>query len=239
MDTIKTNKGSTKVIAHRGLSGLETENTIESFVAAGNRSFFGMECDIHLTKDNHFIISHDDNLKRLTGKDELLCDLTLKEVLKKNIINHNSNYENNKVHFCTLVDFLLLCKKYKKHAVVEVKISLDDKSINALISICNSYYNLDNITFISFNLENMINLRKKLPSQSLQFLVDKKIKKAILICKQFHLNIDADYKLLKGDIIKKCHQNNIVVNCWTVNDVKWAKKLIAKNVDYITTNILE
>ena len=28
MDTIKINKGSTKLIAHRGLSGLETENSI-------------------------------------------------------------------------------------------------------------------------------------------------------------------------------------------------------------------
>ena len=43
MDTIKIHSGSTRMIAHRGLSGLETENSIPAFVAAGNRSYYGVE----------------------------------------------------------------------------------------------------------------------------------------------------------------------------------------------------
>ena len=34
MDTIKFNKKQTLVVAHRGLSGIETENTNAAFVAA-------------------------------------------------------------------------------------------------------------------------------------------------------------------------------------------------------------
>ena len=41
-DTVKFDKGNIKMIAHRGLSGIETENTALSFVAAGNRSYFGI-----------------------------------------------------------------------------------------------------------------------------------------------------------------------------------------------------
>ena len=33
------------MIAHRGVSGLELENTCAAFVAAGNRSYFGIETD--------------------------------------------------------------------------------------------------------------------------------------------------------------------------------------------------
>ena len=51
MDTIKINKKNVKMVAHRGLSGIETENTSSAFVAAGNRSYFGIECDIHVTKE--------------------------------------------------------------------------------------------------------------------------------------------------------------------------------------------
>ena len=50
MNTIKLNTTGTnvKMIAHRGLSGLEAENTCAAFVAAGNREkYFGIECDIH------------------------------------------------------------------------------------------------------------------------------------------------------------------------------------------------
>ena len=38
MDTVKIDAKSTKMIAHRGVSGIERENTAAAFVAAGNRS---------------------------------------------------------------------------------------------------------------------------------------------------------------------------------------------------------
>ena len=55
MDTIKINKGSALIVAHRGLSGLERENTASAFVAAGNRSYYGIETDIWRTSDGHFL----------------------------------------------------------------------------------------------------------------------------------------------------------------------------------------
>lgn len=36
MDTVKINHGNTKMIAHRGMSGIEQENTNAAFVAAEN-----------------------------------------------------------------------------------------------------------------------------------------------------------------------------------------------------------
>ena len=53
MNTIKFDKKNVKVIAHRGVSGLERENTCASFVAAGNRSYYGIETDIHKTMDGN------------------------------------------------------------------------------------------------------------------------------------------------------------------------------------------
>lgn len=44
-------KKNAKMVAHRGLSGIERENTLLAFVAAGNRSYWGIECDVHVTKD--------------------------------------------------------------------------------------------------------------------------------------------------------------------------------------------
>ena len=51
MDTIKINKQSTLMVAHAGLSGMEAENTCASFIAAGNRSYWGIECDLRCAKD--------------------------------------------------------------------------------------------------------------------------------------------------------------------------------------------
>ena len=65
MDTIKLNK-NVKMIAHRGLSGLERENTYPAFVAAGNRSYYGVETDVHVTKDKKFVIIHDETTARVS-----------------------------------------------------------------------------------------------------------------------------------------------------------------------------
>ena len=51
MNTIKIDKKDAKIIAHRGLSGIETENTNAAFIAAGNRSYYGIETDVHKTLD--------------------------------------------------------------------------------------------------------------------------------------------------------------------------------------------
>ena len=60
MQTVKIKKSKTKMIAHRGLSGIEPQNTSIAFAAAGNRSYFGIETDVHITKDGKYVIIHDD-----------------------------------------------------------------------------------------------------------------------------------------------------------------------------------
>ena len=58
MNTVKFDSKKSLVVAHRGLSGIEVENTNAAFVAAGNRSYFGIETDIYRTSDGHFIVVH-------------------------------------------------------------------------------------------------------------------------------------------------------------------------------------
>ena len=51
----------TLLIAHRGYSQFEKENTLVAFSAAGAiDSFYGIETDVQVTTDNHFISIHDD-----------------------------------------------------------------------------------------------------------------------------------------------------------------------------------
>lgn len=52
-----------KLIAHRGFSKYELENTKEAFLAAANRPYFGIETDISIIKNQAMILFHDDNLK--------------------------------------------------------------------------------------------------------------------------------------------------------------------------------
>lgn len=69
-------------ISHRGYHDLNIrrwENTLSAFDAAiaGN---FAIECDVHLSADGVPVVFHDHKLKRLTGQDGNLCDLTAAEL---------------------------------------------------------------------------------------------------------------------------------------------------------------
>lgn len=70
------------MIAHRGLSGIEKENTNAAFIAAGNRSYFGIETDVHKTVDGKFVIIHDDTTGRV-AIDDLEVEKSTFETLRK------------------------------------------------------------------------------------------------------------------------------------------------------------
>ncbi len=68
-------------VAHRGLHDLNKErweNTLSAFEAAA-KAGFAIECDVHLTRDGGVVVFHDDELKRLAGREGYISDLTLAE----------------------------------------------------------------------------------------------------------------------------------------------------------------
>jgi len=55
-------------IAHRGGAAEGYENTMEAFRKAVNMGAEMLELDVHLSKDEHVVVAHDQNLFRLTGE---------------------------------------------------------------------------------------------------------------------------------------------------------------------------
>lgn len=69
-------------VAHRGYHDLNDkrwENTLSAFAAAVERGF-AIECDVHLSADRVPVIIHDDNFKRLAGKDGFVWQRTASEM---------------------------------------------------------------------------------------------------------------------------------------------------------------
>lgn len=65
------------IVAHRGLVTQHQENTLPAIQAAMDSRFCdGAEFDVFLTKDNRVVLFHDENLKRVTGEDLNIYDLT-------------------------------------------------------------------------------------------------------------------------------------------------------------------
>lgn len=121
---------STPVItAHRGDSHNAPENTIAAFQSAIDNQADCIELDVQQTKDHVIVVVHDTNLKRLTGIDKNVSDLTYEELLSLDFGSHFSPaYKGEKI--CTLDEVLTLCKD-RIDLNIELKTNISDTGLEA------------------------------------------------------------------------------------------------------------
>ncbi|UQS86674.1 glycerophosphodiester phosphodiesterase [Nicoliella spurrieriana] len=74
----------TKIFAHRGDKHDAPENTLIAFTKAVALGVDGIETDVHLTKDGHMVIIHDEDVDRTTDGQGLIKDLTLAQLKRLN-----------------------------------------------------------------------------------------------------------------------------------------------------------
>ncbi|MFD9859084.1 glycerophosphodiester phosphodiesterase [Streptomyces alboflavus] len=67
-------------IGHRGVMGVEPENTLRSFVAAQAAGLDIIELDLHLSKDGALVVMHDADVGRTTDGRGAIADKTLAEL---------------------------------------------------------------------------------------------------------------------------------------------------------------
>lgn len=130
-------------IAHRGLHDAQyPENSLPAFQKAIERNF-NIEIDVHLSRDKHLVVFHDDNLKRVCGIDKLVRKCTLAE-LKSFKLNGTEYTIPTFEEFLALVDG-------KVGILCEIKgvNPLDNSIVKATIAASKNYKG--NIALQSFN----------------------------------------------------------------------------------------
>ena len=99
-------------IAHRGFTKKFPDNTLEAFYAAIKLGIDGIECDVHETADQNFVIFHDNELAGKT-----ITELRLSEIRKVKIADH--------YQIPTLEETLELCHNH-------IQVMLEIKSVHSL-----------------------------------------------------------------------------------------------------------
>lgn len=238
-DTIKFQKKNVRMVAHRGVSGLEPENSCAAFIAAGNRSYYGIETDVHVTADGRFVIMHDDNTLRTTGVDMVIEESKYEDLKKLRLLGYDKESTRTDLIIPDLVDYLRICKHYGKKAVLELKNPMSEGHILGILGEIRGVDYLSEVIFISFSLENCLTLRKLLPEQPIQYLVTKVEDGLLETLRENHFAVDIYHKYLTEEHIRTFHDNGIRINVWTCNTEELGGKVVEMGVDFITTNILE
>ena len=242
MNTKRINAPNVKMVAHRGLSGIERENTCPAFLAAANRSYYGIETDVHVTKDGKFVIIHDETTTRVSLENVKINveESTWDEISGVILPDKDGSTVRRDIRIPLLSEYIHICKKYGKIPVLELKNTFDRDDMKRMIEEIDSLGYLENVTFISFSWTNCMNLREFLPEATIQWLTgdwidDDRLEKM----KENRFALDIHYSCLDADKVKLLHDNGIEVNCWTCDDNEMGELLASWGVDYITSNILE
>jgi len=156
-------------LIHRGIiSKHHKENLLQSFKQSFKKGY-GVETDIHATKDNEFICFHDFTLKRTFKK-----NLSIKN-LNYSKINEISTKFNKPI---PVLRDLLKSSKNKYPLFIEIKPILSKPLLKKLLKDTSKY---KKCVFISFKHENIYNLLeiKKNTKVGLSFSPPASIKKII------------------------------------------------------------
>ncbi len=245
MDTIKLNKSanpSVRMIGHQGIHHLEVGNTCSGFVAAGNRTYWGIETDVHVTADGQYIIIHDDNTINTTGDDYVVEETdcaTLRSLIMLDYTD-GGGHTRADLRLPLLSEYIRICRKYGKKAVLEIKNPVAPEHIQGIVEEIASFGWLENTVFISFSHDNMVELRKLLPEAKLMFLTTHPADGELLdLLLPWRLDLDIAWTVLTREGVELMHENGIEVNVWNVDEVELAERLLSWGVDYLTTDILE
>ena len=134
-------------IIHRGLVSIGSkENSLKSFKLSFKKNY-GVETDIHFTKDNQIICYHDYTLNRLFNINKSIKNLTFDSIKK---------ITKSEISVPLLKELLNLSKK-KNIVFVEIKPLLSKKAINILI---NETKKFKNCILISFKHKNLFRIKK-------------------------------------------------------------------------------
>ena len=225
-------------IAHRGKHDKYFENTLNAFREAAKGDFFGIETDIHLTKDNYWVVHHDPDFLS-DGTKYVIAEMNKDDVIKLHLDNEQNDEE---AYIPLFEDYLKICKESGKRPIIEIKPKNPKaKYLKKLVKYIDEYMGVDNVHFIAFYPWPLIKLRNRYHQKvHLQMLLEEGHYMTLYKWAKFYkMDIDIEDKLLTTGLVDIFHKKNLKVNCWTVDDPEMLRKLEDWGVDYITTNVFD
>ena len=236
LSSIITN-AQTKIIAHRGFSGIAPENTLISFQKAIDCGADYFELDVHKTKDDSIVVIHDASVDRTSSNNMKgeVAEMTYSELTAVRVgysREFSDQYKDEKIP--TLRETLELAKG-KIKVCIEIKVYDVEKEV---LKIVNDLEMNDNVIMFSFYYPVLARIRqldKNIPTLYLINNADNMIIDYAKVIKSNAIGVGTGTNITK-EFLDIAHNSGMEVWIWTVNDEDEMQRLIDIGVDGLITD---
>ncbi len=230
----------TLLIAHRGLNREAPENTLVAFAKAKELGVDGVELDVLLSKDEHLVVTHNEDLSLFTGIRSCVHDLTLSELRKLDFGSHfSSQYKGEKIPTLREVFELLQGKMWINVEIKGRNIWNDGRELE-IARLIQEMKMEDQIWISSFNIFALRRMMKIAPHLKRGYLFyegqDPFSRRGIWNFYVSPQSWNLSRLLATPSKIRQAQQKKRQCWVWTVNDEQEVKQLISQGVDAIITD---
>lgn len=223
-----------EVTAHRGASIAYPENTMAAFIGAKEQGADWIELDVQQTKDKQIIVSHDTNLKRVTGVNKEVIQMTYEEIKKLDAGGFkDAKFKGEKIPL--LEEVIDYAKDNNIRLNIELKPTGKEKNFERqVVEIIREKDFQENCVITSQVYEVLEKVKK----------ADKKIETVYVMSIAYgditklkyadHFSVEATN--VNKNLVKKVHNEGKELYVWTINTKENIKKMIDYNVDNIITD---
>lgn len=210
------------IIAHRGASREQPENTLAAFRRALALDADGIELDVHVTRDGVPVVFHDPTLRRMTGAPGRVAGKTWKE-LKALRIRASEPIPQ-------LVDVLRLTR-----GLAVVQIELKAGPLAPVVHAIRSAHATEWVVLASFDRRLVAAARDLAPTIPRMLISEGReapagIVRHLSACGASGLSVN--HRAIRSQAwVRHFHQRGCAVWAWTVNDPATARRLAGWGVD--------
>ncbi len=239
-------------VAHRGGSALAPENTLAAFHNAMTLPVDAIELDVHMSRDGHMIVFHDNTVERRTNGQGNILDLDFEYLRTLNASAHFPGGWPESQQIPTLREVLDIAKGHV-HIYIEIKTSKRNGIHGRYPNIVETVVNevratgmIDQVLVMSFDWSLLPHVKSLEPALPTGVLVSDDTWNAhteealtILIAQAQSLGcswLNMDWKLCTGDMPAIIHEHGLKIGLWTVNNQQDMRRFARAGVDSITSD---
>jgi glycerophosphoryl diester phosphodiesterase len=224
------------VIAHRGASALETENTAPAFARAAADGADGVELDVLCCAGGEVVVFHDDDLRRLGGRVERVADMSL-AALRRVALPGDRRIPTLDEAVAACGPDLLVNVELKSGGLCDGAVPALVTGVAEVVRRCGA---AARVLVSSFDPRAVALWQRCRPDVPAAFLVDDAGFRARLrvlalpLLRPFAVHPPA--ALCSAALVASWHAAGYAVNSWTVDDPARLRALRALGVDGVITN---